>query len=88
MALPVSEELMKDLAVMVLNYTKICKHFGLTDEQMRSINAGDWIIETNKQYTTAFLLNKATPIEKDTEPEMPQVTPAIDNTPLSIDNNS
>ncbi len=65
MSLPIGEELLKDMSVMVLNYTRICKHLGLTEEQMRSPNAGDWVIDTIKQYVTAYLLTKSARLNSD-----------------------
>ena len=59
MALPISEELLRDMSVMVLNYKNVCKHLGLTDEQMRSVNAGDWIIDFIKQIQTQALIEKS-----------------------------
>ena len=62
MPLPISEDLLKDMAVMVVNYTKICRHLGLNDEQMRSVNAGDWIINAFNRYAKDFLSEKTAAI--------------------------
>lgn len=59
MPLPIGEELLVDMSVMVLNYKKICKHLQLSDEQMRSINAGDWVVDLIKQVQTSALITKA-----------------------------
>lgn len=75
MSLPVSEELMKDMALMVFNYKRICQTLGLSEEQMLTPNAGEWIVQTIKQYSTAFLLSKTVPPveKKDDSPTLPNI---------------
>lgn len=58
MALPIDEELLKDMSVMILNYKVICDHFGLTEAERRSPSAGPWIIDCIKQYQTSYMITK------------------------------
>lgn len=55
----ISPDFLAELAVMNLNYNKICDLFGLSHEDRRSPQAGDWIIDWIKQMQTAYLLRKA-----------------------------
>lgn len=54
-----NKELIKDWAVMFLSYVTICRHFGLTESQMREFGAGDKIVETIRNLETFMLISKA-----------------------------
>lgn len=59
MAKEISDEMYNDMAVMFLNYLSICKHFGVTQEQMREFGTGDKIVKEIQNLQTYMLISKA-----------------------------